>query len=331
MASAEGVFPKAGNDPIYASELNQLATAKSVSQLAYQNVKSDAGNWENVDFLGADIFTDSNGAKNTISSKTAVYSNDAMICRINDEAGLDTTYDPDTLTNSAYAFDNDDSTYASKTGTGSTTGTLGKSFSSKNVFAVRIKATGYVSASYSNTATADASATIYLMTFDGTSWSTHSVLDTQVIANEYGSFTINLTYDEVVILNSNVQGVAVKVNTTYSSGDSSRNPQSHIYIYTLEYGKYSSSSTVTTSTIMNENVPQTISVYAKKDLPAGTSMNVDVSDTGGSPFTITGQSFDTAIDTSSFTGSNLALNFNMSTDNGSITPYFYGYGVNIIQ
>jgi len=42
-----------------------------LAQLAYEQVVSDATNWSNTDYLGADEFTDSNGAKNTIDTGTS--------------------------------------------------------------------------------------------------------------------------------------------------------------------------------------------------------------------------------------------------------------------
>ena len=97
------------------------------------------------------------------------------------------------------------------------------------------------------------------------------------------------------------------------------------------YDGYSSSSTVETNTIIDEVVPDSIVVYGKKETPTSTNITVDVSQDGGATWDVTNQDFNTAIDTSSFTGSNLALKFNLSTTDTSVTPKLYGYGVNILE
>jgi len=82
----------------------------TTAQLAYFGVKSDSTNWANENYLGADIFTDSNGAKGTIdtTNSTARWSdtNDAYVLGFTDEASGDTTHDPDSATNPENAFDN---------------------------------------------------------------------------------------------------------------------------------------------------------------------------------------------------------------------------------
>ena len=161
-----------------------------------------------------------------------------------------------------------------------------------------------------------------LQKYDGSSWS--KVVD---LLPNYGHPTSywSKTFDGLAEIDDTIQGIRIlfKIDSASASNRITR-------LYTLEYGTtYGSSSTVETNTIIDEVVPKSIVVYGKTDIPTGTSITVDVSDDGGSTFSITGKSLNTYIDTSSFSGSDLALKFNLATTDTSITPKLYGYGVAI--
>ena len=93
---------------------------------------------------------------------------------------------------------------------------------------------------------------------------------------------------------------------------------------------------VTTNTILNDVTPKSIVVYGKAEIPTDTDITIDVSDDGGSNWDITNQSvnyisdsnsFYSVIDTTTLSGSDLALKFNLSSTDTSKTPKFYGYSV----
>ena len=295
------------------------------AQQSYEQVKSDSG-WTNTDYLGADIFTDSNGAKNTISSYTTRYDSPGDYHELNwtDDASGDNTHDPNNFTNSSNAFDNDDGTYANSGGDPSSMAkALGKTFSSKWVHKIEIKADFSITAGGDDHEDYDMD--IKLQSYNGTSWGDESILNSKS-GDINAENSTSISYDDIIVFDKSVQGLRVQFNC---SGDGELESSS-IKLYSLEYGDYDSSSIVETNTIINEKVPKSLVVYGKKDLPTNTDITIDISQDGGSTWDLTGKEFDTYIDTSSFTGSDLALKFNLSTTDTSITPKIYGYGVSII-
>lgn len=280
---------------------------------------SDATNWTNTDYLGADEFTDSNGVKNTVdtSSTDALYylTDEYYMLSFTDEASGDATNDPDSFTNPGNAFDSDDATFADKAFAGTSEFELGKTFAVKTVQNVRVIA----SATWNGNGANLKNATITLESYDGAAWSTEATLATD---GSLGSGTTS--YDGVYALNSSVQGLRIKSNMGSIGGTVTAK------LYTLEYSTaYDSSSSVETDTIIDDVIPDSIVVYAKTDIPANTSITVDVSEDGGSTFGLTGKSLNTAIDTSAFTTGDLALKFNLATTDDEVTPKLYGYGVAI--
>jgi len=287
---------------------------RTTSQLAYEQVKSDATEWTNTDYLGADVFTDSNGAKNTIdtSSSTSFYETDNVryIIPIVDDAGSDSTSDPDSFTNPTYAFDGNDGTAATKTSADAEglTFTIGKTFASKLVTAVKGRV-GW------NSSSGGRNVVIKIQTYNGSTW------DDKVTVLS-GTLDISNSISFFEVIDTTCEGVRIEF---YQS-----NGGNNVFsCYTIEYGDYNTSSTVETNTIINEVIPDSIVVYGKTDLPTDTSITVDVSEDGGSTFGLTGKSLNTAIDTSSFTTGDLALKFNLATTDTSETPKLYGYGVAI--
>lgn len=290
-----------------------------LSQLAYEQVKSDSTNWTNTDYLGADIFTDSDGAKDTVDTgtTTALYNvtDDNYRLNITDEASGDSTSDPNSFTNPSNAFDDDDGTYSQKTTSGQAGGaydySLGKTFSSKTVTWAKIKAT------FSGTNMSPGNSKINLQTYNGSIWTT---ILTLVTGGES-----EISYDDIYFFNSEIQGIRIQYSYTVTPLNGSTDAK----LYTLEYGNYDSSSTVETDSIIDEKIPDSIVVYGKTTIPTNTSITVDVSDDGGTTFGLTGKSLNTPIDTSTFSTGNLALKFNLATTDTSVSPKLYGYGVTL--
>lgn len=290
---------------------------ESIGRLASQNtnriLKSDTSFFVNEQYSGADDFTDSNGVMNTVDtgSTTSQYINvDSFFYHIavNDLASGDATADPDSFTNPSNAFDTDDSTFASKSIANGASASLGKTFASENIDVVRFK----VSLERVNT-----SSTLVIESFNGSTWDVRDTLES--LSGTGGPNT----YMGILDLGVSVEGIRIRATSTAGTGGLTLN------IYTLEYGSFDSSSIVETNTIINDIVPKSIVVYAEKELPANTSITVDVSEDGGSTFAITAQELDSYIDTTSFSGSDLALRFNLATTDTSVTPKLFSYGVAI--
>jgi len=281
--------------------------------------------------LGADEFTDSTGAKNTIdtTASTGIWETSYYILGINDEASGDTTSDPDSTTTPTNCFDGDDSTAATKLTVGAdATYTLGKTFGAKTVSRVKVVARGIARDTATGSGTRGAEVIIKLQKYNGSTWSDVGTIYSNT--NSYTSWPFSRdsgVQEQIFDVDSSIQGLRISVKCLAAGTDSH-----DYYFYTLEYEtEYPASSTVETNTIINEIVPDSIVVYGKTDLPTDTSITVDVSDNGGTSFTVTGQELGTSIDVSSFSTGNLALKFNLATTDTDVTPKLYGYGVVINQ
>ncbi len=94
---------------------------------------------------------------------------------------------------------------------------------------------------------------------------------------------------------------------------------------------YETQGSVQTNTLFSGTIPEALMVYGRHISTAGTSITIDVSEDGGSSWGVTEGNFDEPIYTDSFTGSDIALKFNLHTTDSSVTPEFYGYGVTIVE
>ena len=91
---------------------------------------------------------------------------------------------------------------------------------------------------------------------------------------------------------------------------------------------YVTNKTVETNEIISvASAPKSILVYGHKSTPTNTSITISISDDGGATWEITGQAFDTYIDTTALAGTSLALKFTLATTNTSVTPTISGYSV----
>lgn len=284
---------------------------ESIGRLISQNInrilKSDTSVFVNELYSGADNFTDNNGVMNTINvGNTTAYYDGSDFYFLKQESVNDTTHDPNSVTNPENAFDGLPSTSANFGSLSNTNKSLGKTFSSRLIGDVRVKAN--ITSSGSNPV-----ATIKLQSFNGTIWSDEITLATMQ------SGDVNLNYDSTFSLNSTVQGLRIELEL--GSVETSNG-----LLYILQYGDFLSS-TVETDSIITNIVPKSIVVFGETVLPTNTSITVDVSDDGGTTFGVTGVSLNNYIDTTSLSGSDLALKFNLSTTDGTVTPELYGYGV----
>lgn len=309
---------------IDATELVEMSGRLS-SQNINRILKSNTSLFINEQYSGADDFTDSNGIMDTVdtANSTAIYESDLDFYSIGGDTFISTgTTDRDAAwTDEANAFDLDDGTYAQRTqsGSGTLTTYLGKTFSSTFVGMVRAK-------SYGNVASPDSdhvlSVTIYVEKYNGATW---DIVKTFSESDGSGR-NLTLNVDEDVYLNDTVEGVRIRTVTVIGSGTGSETHTQRIF--NISYAEeYNSSDTVETDLIISDIIPNSIVVYGENEIPANTDITIDVSDDGGSTFSITGQSFDSYIDTSSFSGSDLALKFNLNTSDVNATPKLYGYGV----
>jgi len=290
----------------------------TTAQLAYEQVKSDSTEWTNTDYLGADIFTVAAGAKTTIdtSASTGGYSNNLEFY---------TTYD-----NSLETIN----ITSSHTFSGSSIAKKGFKLHANTTHILGI-------AKITSTHSSSIYKKWYLGTTSGGSELASGDID---ISGNTGIMIINeelttgndyyLTFDNSgrgIILSTTSSSFPynnTNLNVTANSDDGTGNLEAPL-INLETYDSINSASTVETNSIMNDIIPDSIVVYGKTTLPTNTSITVDVSDDGGTTFSLTGKSLNTAIDTSSFTTGNLALKFNLATTDTSVTPKLYGYGLSI--
>ena len=177
-----------------------------------------------------EAFIDVNGRLNSVNTTntTAKYNEtlDTYSPSITDEASGDATSDPDTFTDVANAFDNDDTTSASKAlaAGNSYTYTLGKTFSAKTVASVWVKVSLTVSG-FSDSVTAK------LQTYDGSVWTDHTTLLTA---------TTTTSVQQHVAIGSSIQGLRIEFDKPGTGGTGTNSNQ----VYSLEYGDMSSTSFV---------------------------------------------------------------------------------------
>lgn len=288
-------------------------------------LKADPSTFVNLEYSGADDFTDSNGVMNTVdtTASTATYDtvNTQYILGFTDEASGDTTHDPNTAVNPENAFDADDGTYANRVILGIYS--LGKTFTSKFIASCKFKT--FVNASDSGGG-ASGTMYVYVETFNGSTWDIQQTY-TKAYSWGGGGGTSSFSKELTIPINVTCQGIRLRIGLDGSA----RADNSYVRWYTLEYGDYNLTNTVETNTILNVGVPKIIFVYAEDTTPTNTSITVDVSDDGGETFGITGGSIGTGINTEALTGSDLALKFNLVTTDTSVSPTLLGYGVSIVN
>jgi len=372
MAS-EGDLNKVDGDILYAADISELISRVGTNdaQSAYEQVKADSTNWTNTDYLGADIFSDSNGAKNTIDtgSSTALYistddtyqlastgtEEETVLDNFNDgtvtnwsvsnaTTGTGSVTDFNETSYSGYLYG-----YAASSSSSSSTGTANMTAEYSDTDLDVFGKTVVIELDYNVTGSSSyliigGGAIIYINNiqlfgrtisgYGGTQTATGAkvkIVFSNIQALVYLDTGAGYVLDATVDISSLTRANAHKIKFHGYANSATAHPGSastSMKINNVWIDNYSSSA-VETNTIINEIVPKSIVVYGKADIPADTSIIVDVSDDGGSTFALTGKSLNTAIDTSTFTTGDLAIKFNLATTDTSVTPKLYGYGVAI--
>jgi hypothetical protein len=290
-------------DDVVFEPLQYLGSAQN-----YFELLKHAGDVDNEDYLIADIFTDSDGVKDTINTTdtSAEYdaTNDCYNIELSGASG--TLHDPNSFTNPSNGFDNDDATYAEYTGG---IGVLGKTFTSKYISSVKVKA------SSSLTGTTSTAVGFRLEQYNGSTWSTVKTWDSGVTVGI-------LTADETVVINDTIQGLRINYFENQSGYPTSKK------LYLLQY-EYNSTDDVETNTLITlDGTEIGLIIFDKSEKPTDTSINVDVSD---GTTTLSAQSVRSYIDISSLSSGNLSLDFNLNTTDTTVTPSLYGYGLVIVK
>ena len=211
-----------------------------------------------------EAYTSADGRKNSVvtGENTAIFSNNKYNPSIIDEASVDTTQDPNSFTNPTQAFDDNISTAATYYATSTFTVTLGKTFASKLIKNVRVipemsgqNIGGSTSVGWR----------VKLQTFDGTTWSDHSTLDTQPNNNKIAKQTFFIN------LNQTISGIRVEFffNRLNVSGN---NATAHLYM--LEYGDLAEGEVHHTipSGTFNDNVSSGVAAVKIVDWEDGASL-----------------------------------------------------------
>jgi len=293
-----------------------IGTAQNV----YETLKH-SGDISNQDFLFADIFSDSNGQKNTITGGTSLYDEIGeryLLTLGTDQAPSDTTHDPDGFSNPENAFDGDDITEATLVGSfGITEKVLGKTFSSKVV--KLFKVVGRANMNYNTSGTATVS--IGYQTYNGSVWSSTTVIDSDSVTNSSGDLELNV--DKTVVVDDTVQGIrAVSKASDFGVG----NGLTEIDYNSIEYGNFANSGTLITQTKTLDGTEESICIYGDKTIPNNTNITVDISD---GVTTLSAQQLNTVIGLNGFSSGTLELTFNLTTTDTSQTPSLFGYSLYI--
>ena len=353
---SEGDLNKSNGDVFYSGDVDALLTSigRLNAQQAYENGVS------NVNYLGYDIFTDSNGAKNTVDTTNTNSkwnsSNYFEFLKVDDEIN-DSSYSEywtETETGGTISEDTDYlSVSTSSEGPANTeeAQSVGGSTSDLDYYnaglITKLKCRVALSASRdagSSSATArarwgltDGTNFVWIKTVerintelgsegDDSVWVLYIDTDNQTV-DVYDDGGLDQSNLDISSLSSNYYVVIQSFSDGVGTGGADMS--SYARIYYLYSALTTDTITVETNTIIDEVVPNNIVIYGDVSTPTNTSITVDVSDDGGSTWSITDQELDTQIDTSSFSTGNLALKFNLATTDTSVTPTISGYGVAI--
>lgn len=274
----------------------------------------------------ADEFTDATGTNNTVNigTSTAIFSGNSYI-GLNDIAGSNTLYNPDTFTNPSNAFDKNLSTFAywSSASTGTITKNLGETFASPTYITHLISKFGwYGSGGGTNSYNID------VYTYNGSTWSLFGNLSSGSLA---GSSYAGTGFDSIIV-NQTVSGIAIRASVTSTSSISNK-----FDCYELQYGLGASSSIVVcdSNTLTLDGTEKALIVSTPDSVwGTGNSYTVTASDgtTSTSAQTINSTSKNTGVfSISTLSSGTLKLTFTLATSNTSFTPELKGYGVYVIR
>jgi len=190
----------------------------------------------NLDGWG-EAYIDIDGRNDSVGGTTnATFSINKRTAFTNDTNSY-TTYDPNSFTNPTYAFDNNDSTYAQKSGSNAqnytATVVLGKTFTLGMVGSIKIiaSASATTNSSWGGNQT---DTNIHLYVDYGAGWVDAATL---VVGNHgTAGAPSSCSYSAIYALNANVQGIALAIYTmAYDSANAGAT--GNAYVTTLEFGK----------------------------------------------------------------------------------------------
>ena len=101
-------------------------------------------------------------------------------------------------------------------------------------------------------------------------------------------------------------------------------------VHYVKIDPYSASSIVKENSVFNIT-PKSMVIYANTTLPTDTNITVDISDDGGSTYILTDQPLDEYIDTTSLSGTDISLKFNLTTTDTAATPKLTGWSAVIMD
>lgn len=319
MAVRDTFVPVANGDQLDDGYFNGIMTGfgRPIAKLAYNAVVADA-DWVNSGDVGADVFTDSNGQENTVDTvnSTGYYNTSGAYQLVIDagDGGNHTENAQSTMTNS----------------NGSETDSRGyRIYASDDC--VLVSVTKHASSNPTRLRLfTDAGVLIATATFSGdtatfaTPQKLYEGMYYRIEADNSGA-----GYTSKYSASASFPWNGTNINfVTGSQGGVDDNNEYNIVSAVTQDVAYTSGGTVETNEILSlGSAPKSILVYGQITLPANTSATVDVSDDGGTTFGITGQTLNSYIDTTSLSGTSLALKFTLATTDTSVTPLIYGYSV----
>lgn len=314
------------------------AMARGSANAAYLNyTNSDI----NQGYLGADKFTDATGYNNTIdtTNTTCVWweggtaytlplSNSLVVGDTTNTTSTDGTW-----SDSANAFDGDDSTQASNIilnvsedfSAYTRNGYLGKTFTSRLITYVRVKAQVQIAITGGLTTS---NSSLVIQTYDGATWSDAVTLISTTGTNG------GVQYDGLYYLNTTTQGVRLRL-TSNTQNSSTGNPETTTVtarVWTLEYNVFETSGIIETDRIMYTRTnPKSICVVPLGTITSDHGVTISASGNGGSSFPVIGGTIDTPFNVTTIGGTQLALRMHLSTTNTATTPMIKGYGLVVIR
>jgi len=301
----------------YASE-TVTGFGKLAAQNAYQTLQAN-NVFENKDYLGADEFLDDNGTNNTVdtgSSSDVVFNYNLYEI----EADSDS------------ADDNEDITF-SQDSNPSSTDKKGYEVDITNnciITSVRIVGTTTATKAYITNSSGGiiSSGTIVGVSATMSPTPLLKAGDTYYVEVDKDGASMNYNIDQTSITFP-LSGANIDFISSSSNGGSATTGAYYaIDRIVTQNATYKSSGDLETNEVISLNsAPKSIVVYANKTLPTDTSITVDVSDDGGTTFAVTGGAVNSYIDTTSLSGTSLAIKFNLATTDTSVSPKLFGYAV----
>lgn len=293
---------------------------------SYQILKQ-VGTFDNAYPVCTDIFTDSNGANDTINTGNtgATYNSDTdvYILASTDTIATGTTHDPDTFSNPENAFDGNDNSFAQETryDTADLDVYIGKTFSSRAIHSAKVKARWTQDAGGGGAIGINAK----LQTYDGATWT--DVPDSTFMSDGGEGIGWDISYDGLIDVGVTCQGLRI----AFFGDRSTTNRTTQHYVYTLEgYEGYDSTSDIESNTLMTLDGTEKVALlYVNGTFPADTSATVDFISSGGG--SVTGATINEPVNVSSLAAGDLSFDLNLATTDTSVTPEISGYSLVIVR